>query len=79
MSIVKDILLNEKTEAYILRAKTGWGLAHLETPSAKRQIGWWVGYVERGGNAYFFALNIDIAKDEDAAPARRLRKIFCVS
>jgi beta-lactamase class D len=31
------------------------------------QIGWWVGYVERGDKAYFFAMNINIRRDEDAA------------
>lgn len=74
MNLVKEILINEKTDAHILRAKTGWSQAHLETPPAKRQIGWWVGYVERGGNAYFFALNIDIAKDEDASARKTVAK-----
>jgi beta-lactamase class D len=62
ISIVKDILINEKTDSYILRAKTGWaGLGNKSAP----QIGWWVGYIERGAKAYFFAMNIDIKKDED--------------
>jgi beta-lactamase class D len=64
ISIVKDILINEKADNYTLRAKTGWvGLGDRSVP----QIGWWVGYVERGTRAYFFAMNIDIKKDEDAA------------
>jgi beta-lactamase class D len=64
ISIVKDILINEKTAKYILRAKTGWaGLGDKSAP----QIGWWVGYVEREGKAYFFATNVDIKEDEDAA------------
>ena len=33
----------------------------------KRQIGWWVGWVEREGKAYPFALNIDMKGDDDAA------------
>jgi beta-lactamase class D len=62
MDIVKDILVIEKTPEYVLHAKTGWG-ARL-TP----QVGWWVGYLEQGGNVYFFATNLDIVKpgDEDA-------------
>ncbi len=52
---VKDIMIFEKTDEYVLRAKTGWAM----------QIGWFVGYVERGGNAYFFANHIDILKAED--------------
>lgn len=59
MSIVKDILIFEKGGAYVLRAKTGWGARF--TP----QVGWFVGYLERDGNVYFFANNIDIIKSED--------------
>jgi beta-lactamase class D len=57
---VKEITLLEKTETYELHAKTGWVM------DGKRQIGWWVGWVERDGRAYPFALNIDMTKDEDA-------------
>lgn len=56
MDIVKDILIFEKKESYVLRAKTGWS----------GQVGWFVGYVERKENVYFFANNIDIMKPEDA-------------
>ena len=58
---VKEITLLEKTETYELHSKTGW---HSDT---RRQIGWWVGWVERDGKVYPFALNIDMAGDEDAA------------
>jgi beta-lactamase class D len=61
MRAVKEITLLEKTESYGLHGKTGW---HVD---GKRQIGWWVGWVERDGNAYPFALNIDIKGDDDAA------------
>ena len=61
---MKDILINGKTDNYTLRAKTGWaGLGDKSAP----QIGWWVGYVERADRAYFFAMNLDIKRDEDAA------------
>jgi beta-lactamase class D len=66
MDIVRDILINEKTDRYILRAKTGWGAA------SKPQVGWWVGYVENGGDVYFFACNIDIDKDEDAKARKQI-------
>jgi len=59
---VKEITLVEKTDTYELHAKTGW----LTGPTPP-QIGWWVGWVEREGKVYPFALNIDMAKDEDAA------------
>ena len=58
---VKAITLLEKTETYALHGKTGW---HMDD---KQQIGWWVGWVERDGKFYPFALNIDMKGDEDAA------------
>lgn len=59
IEIVKDIIINEKTSDYVLRGKTGWGTA------VKPQVGWYVGYLERGSDVYFFAINMDIAKPED--------------
>lgn len=59
IATVKDILINEKTDDYVLRGKTGW--AWQFTP----QVGWYVGYLERAGNAYFFAINMDITKPDD--------------
>ncbi|MDQ3711847.1 MAG: penicillin-binding transpeptidase domain-containing protein [Acidobacteriota bacterium] len=53
---VKDVLINEKTDEYVLRTKTGWSNHY--TP----QVGWLVGYVEHGGDVYFFATEIDIKK-----------------
>jgi beta-lactamase class D/D-alanyl-D-alanine dipeptidase len=68
ISTVKDILTEEKTGKYTLRAKTGWSDAY------KPQVGWWVGYVERGGEVYFFATEIDIKKDEDAAKRKEITR-----
>jgi beta-lactamase class D len=66
---VKDILIEEKTEKYTLRAKTGWSSAY--TP----QVGWWVGYVETSsGNTYFFATELDMNKDEDASKRKEITK-----
>jgi beta-lactamase class D len=52
--IVKDILLLEQTPAYRLSGKTGGG-----SIAEGKIIGWFVGYVETGGNVYFFATNIE--------------------
>jgi beta-lactamase class D len=54
IEIVKDILVLEKTPAYTLSAKTGGGSIREGT-----LIGWFVGYLETGGNVYFFACNIE--------------------
>lgn len=59
-SIVRDILRIEEKDGAALFAKTGW------FTSAEPNIGWWVGWVERGGKVYAFALNIDMSSMEDA-------------
>jgi beta-lactamase class D len=51
---VKEIMIREKTDEYTFSAKTGGG-----DVKNGHAIGWYVGYVEREGNVYFFALNID--------------------
>jgi beta-lactamase class D len=53
MDIVKEILVLEHTKTYVLRGKTGFS----EDRSGVA-VGWFVGYVETSGNAYFFALNM---------------------
>lgn len=59
MNIVKDIMLNEDTPGYRLRAKTGWGDVN------NINYGWWVGWVEKNDNAYFFAVNIESEEPTD--------------
>ncbi len=68
LATVKDILISERTDNYVLRAKTGWSNDY--TP----QVGWFVGYVTRGADVYFFATEIDIKKDEDAAKRAGITK-----
>jgi len=62
--LVKDVMINEAGNDWILRAKTGWS----------GKIGWWVGWVEWPTGPVFFALNIDtpnrtgdLAKRQDIA------------
>lgn len=50
---LKNIMIAERKDDYVLRAKTGW------TTKGKRNIGWYVGYVEKEDNVYFFALNME--------------------
>lgn len=68
MATVKDILINEQTDDYILRGKTGWGFDL--TP----RIGWYVGYLEQGDNVYFFALNLDDVKPENTKARQEITK-----
>ncbi|MBE9041460.1 class D beta-lactamase [Oscillatoriales cyanobacterium LEGE 11467] len=64
LSIVKDITIVEKTPDYTIRAKTGWVWFE---DDEKTQIGWYVGYLEKSDNTYFFATNIDIHNQTDLA------------
>lgn len=67
ISIVKDIMIMEQTPDYTITGKTGWvGFADDVTP----KIGWNIGYLEKEGNVYFFATNIDIQNEND--PAARI-------
>jgi beta-lactamase class D len=59
MDIVKTILITEKTETYTIHVKTGW------VTRVKPEIGWFVGYVEKQANVYFFAINLELSKQED--------------
>jgi beta-lactamase class D len=53
LKIVKDIITLEQTDSYKLSGKTGGG------PLGERALGWFVGYLEKNGNVYIFALNIE--------------------
>lgn len=53
IDILKDIMLLEDHADYKLRAKSGWAI----TP--EKEIGWFVGYVEKENNTYIFATNIE--------------------
>jgi beta-lactamase class D len=73
--IGKEIMVEEKTDTYTLRAKTGWADT---TPT---HVGWYVGYVETKGNVYFFATRLyqpDAQQHDDFGNQRKLitRKIL---
>ncbi len=54
IEIVKDILVVDSTDNYIMRAKTG--TARLGEDS---YVCWYVGYVEKAENLFFFVLNFN--------------------
>ena len=58
---VRRITLMEHGVDYHLHAKTGWTGRSDEAVG----IGWYVGWVERDGARWFFALNIDIPDESD--------------
>jgi beta-lactamase class D len=61
---VKEILVLEDSAGYRLSGKTGGGTTD------GHGLGWLVGWVERGGGVYFFAVNVD---GEDFAAIRERR------
>lgn len=56
---LREVMLMEQGEDVSLRAKTGW--AARATP----QIGWYVGYIEKPGATWLFAMNIDMRGKAD--------------
>ncbi|WP_040777551.1 class D beta-lactamase [Massilia timonae] len=61
MAAVREIVRQD--DHANLYAKTGWYMPD----DRKNQIGWWVGWVEKDGKVYAFALNVDITDDTVAA------------
>lgn len=49
---LKTMMIAEETDEYVIRAKTGW------TRDSGKDTGWWVGYVEKADNTYFFATRL---------------------
>jgi beta-lactamase class D len=59
-AIVRDIVRLEERNGAALYGKTGWAV------STKPNVGWLIGWVERGEAVHSFALNIDMATAQDA-------------
>lgn len=65
MRVVKDMMVMEKNSNYTLAYKTGYGF--LENGDA---LGWIIGWVEENRHPYFFALNLNGAKNINMAEVR---------
>lgn len=63
---VRRIAIVESAPGHVLHAKTGWALVGAE----QADFGWYVGWVERDGRRWFFALTIDMPKAREDAPKR---------
>jgi beta-lactamase class D len=67
MQIVRQIILLEKTDTYQLSGKIGSG------QMGDSNIGWFVGYLEKKDDVYFFATNIACAsKDAQGLKAKEI-------
>lgn len=49
---LKRMMIAEEGDDYVLRAKTGW------TRAGGKDTGWWLGYIEKSDNVYFFATRL---------------------
>jgi beta-lactamase class D len=65
---VREIVLLEQGENGRLYGKTGWQNA------PDQGVGWWVGWVQKDGHVYAFALNMDIQKESDLSKRVELGK-----
>jgi len=67
MDIVKSIIVLADTNGYVMSGKTGW------SQNDTNNIGWLVGWVEKSGNVYFYAANVEGALDNNKfAESRRV-------
>lgn len=55
--IMKEMIVMEEADTYKLSGKTGWAVRD------GHNNGWFVGYLEKGEELYFFATNIDPQED----------------
>ena len=60
MKTVKAIIVLEETPEYRLSGKTGWA------SSVDPDVGWFIGYLEKKGNVYYFATNVNLEGSEES-------------
>ena len=67
IDLVKGMMILDKTSSSTLCGKTGWGI------SEGKNIGWFVGWLEKSDGVYFFALNIEASEPapKDFGEARK--------
>lgn len=68
INIVKDIMILEKEDLYVLRGKTGSG----ESKDSNYTQGWFVGYVTHENNAFIFATNIIAPEKANGMKAKEI-------
>lgn len=61
--VVRRITIVDAASDYVEHGKTGWDRQSDITPAV--YLGWYVGWIERAGRRWFFAINIDMPKSDD--------------
>lgn len=51
--LMKKLMVIDETDSYTISGKTGWAIRN------GHNNGWFVGYLEKEGKVYFFAVNVD--------------------
>ncbi|HEY6941654.1 class D beta-lactamase [Dokdonella sp.] len=70
---VRRITILDSDPAYILHGKTGWAVR--DDTAGPADLGWFVGWVERGGRRWYIALDVDMPRGaEDAAQREPLAR-----
>lgn len=67
-NILTQIMILNKNDTYTLSGKTGWSIQN------NHNNGWFVGYLERKDEVYFFATNIDPKENLDMGLFAAIRK-----
>lgn len=67
---VRRIALLEDAPTYTLHGKTGWATDRVVDGKPAADLGWFVGWVERDGRRWFFALDIDMPDARTQAAQR---------
>jgi beta-lactamase class D len=65
---VRELMRTESGQGWLIRAKTGF------TARVKPGVGWWVGWLERGDEVWFFALNIAITDNAQLTARQEIVK-----
>ena len=65
--IVKDMISYDEKPTYKLSGKTGWSIRN------GNNIGWFVGYIEKGDERYFIATNVDPKENFDMKKFAKIR------
>lgn len=59
MEILKDIMIENRSDEYILRGKTGWAISG-------KPVGWYVGWLQFRDSEFIFVNNLDIWNEDEA-------------
>ncbi len=65
--IVKDMIFIDEKPTYKLSGKTGWSIRN------GNNLGWFVGYIEKGEEVYFVATNVDPKENFDMKNFTKIR------